>query len=84
LCESIGLEFITALVMRSVIFWDVVTCSLLGDISGKHVGSVFRLEEESKEESNTEHVAGWLCYLFHADLLHYLFCDPENRAYMYL
>jgi hypothetical protein len=43
----IGSEVLTAVVMKSTIFWDITPCSPLKatDVSEEHVASIFGAEE---------------------------------------
>jgi hypothetical protein len=43
----LGFEALTAVVMKSSIFWDITPCTLLKsiDISEEHVAFIFRVEE---------------------------------------
>jgi hypothetical protein len=40
-------EVFTAVVMKSIIFWDMTPCSPLSltDVSEEHIASIFRVEE---------------------------------------
>jgi hypothetical protein len=41
-------EVFTAVVMKSINFWDITTCSPLStDVSEEHIASIFRVEEIS-------------------------------------
>jgi hypothetical protein len=42
-----GFEVLTAVVMRSSVFWDITPCSPLKatDVSEEHVASIFRVED---------------------------------------
>jgi hypothetical protein len=44
---SVVFEVFTAVVMKSIIFWDVTPCSLLDatDVSEEHITSIIRVEE---------------------------------------
>jgi hypothetical protein len=43
----LGFEVFTAVVMKSIIFWDMTPCSLViaTDVSEEHIDSIFRIEE---------------------------------------
>jgi hypothetical protein len=45
--ELIGFEILTAVVMKSAIFWDITPCSPLkvNNVSEEHVISIFRVTE---------------------------------------
>jgi hypothetical protein len=42
--KDVGFEVLTAVVMKSSIFWDITPCSPLNvkDVSGDNVASIFR------------------------------------------
>jgi hypothetical protein len=43
-----GFEVFTAVVMKSINFWDIKPCSLLStDVSEEHIASIFRVEKIS-------------------------------------
>jgi hypothetical protein len=45
--KVVGSEVLTAVVMKSTIFWDITPCSplLSTDVSEEHIASIFRAEE---------------------------------------
>jgi hypothetical protein len=46
MCILVGFEVFTAVVMKSINFWDITPCSPLSvNISEEHVASIFRVEE---------------------------------------
>jgi hypothetical protein len=70
-------EYITAMVVKSVISWDITPCSPL--IGNWRFEGTFRVhlevEEEAKEETSMKQVA---------DFLLALFFDPEDGGDMFL
>jgi hypothetical protein len=55
----VGFEVFTAMIMKSIIFWDVVTpCSLLdaADVLEEHIASSFRVEENFSKD---QQVSRW-------------------------
>jgi hypothetical protein len=56
---NVGFEVLTAVVMKSSIFWDIMPRSPLkvNDASEEHVASIVKIEEEAKQETIMKHVA---------------------------
>jgi hypothetical protein len=52
--SAVGFEILTAVSMKSTIFWDITPCSLLdvNDVSEKNVAFSFRDEEYAKRRNN--------------------------------
>jgi hypothetical protein len=66
----VGFEVLTAVVMKSSVFWDITPCNPLK--INRHFGGTFRL-----------HV-GSACYPLHAGFLLGIFFDPEDGGDMFL
>jgi hypothetical protein len=54
-CSKINIavfDVLTAVVMKTSVFWDIMPCSPLSqpDISEEQVASIFRVEEQSKQK----------------------------------
>jgi deoxycytidylate deaminase len=48
-------EFLTAVVMKSTIFWEITPCSSLKvDISEEHIASIFRVKQDDQDTSMKE------------------------------
>jgi hypothetical protein len=53
-----GVEVITAVVMKSYIFWDIFPCSpLKGNVSEEYFDSTIRFKEKAKQETSVKQVA---------------------------
>jgi hypothetical protein len=52
--NGLGFEVLTAVVMKSSIFWDIMWCCQLkvNRVSEEHVASIFRVEEKTEQESS--------------------------------
>jgi hypothetical protein len=54
--------------MKSTVFWDVTPCSPeTSDVSEEHIASIFRVEEQAKQETNELQLAdcfSWFVTLF--------------------
>jgi hypothetical protein len=51
-------DVLTAVVMKSSVFWDIRPYSLLkADVSEEHVASIFRVKEQAKQETSVKQVA---------------------------
>jgi hypothetical protein len=48
--DYVGFEVFTAVVMESIIFWDVTPCS---DVSEEHIASILRVEEIISARTST-------------------------------
>jgi hypothetical protein len=79
--EDVGFEVLTAVVMKSPIFWDITPCSPLkvNRSSKEHVASIFRVEETGMKE-----VERSALYLLHAAFLLGLFFDHECGGDMFV
>jgi hypothetical protein len=89
-------DFLTASVMKSVIFWDITPCSSLkvvrSDISEENVASIFRVEDICRlallscflyNPSFLEaHCSA--CFLIHAVFLVASSFEPEDGGYRFL
>jgi hypothetical protein len=44
--QYVGFQVLTAVIMKSIIFWDITPCSPLKvtDVSGEHVAYIFRVK----------------------------------------
>jgi hypothetical protein len=61
--KCVCFEVLTALVMKSSIFWDITPCSPLkvSDHSEEHIASIFRIEDKRRKKPMRKHVANsWL------------------------
>jgi hypothetical protein len=50
----VGIEVLTAVVTKSIIFWDITPRSPLSvtDVSEEHIASIFRVEKYAEEETS--------------------------------
>jgi hypothetical protein len=48
---SVGFEVLTEVVLKSIIFWDIMPCSPLrvNDVSEEHIASIFRVEKKPSD-----------------------------------
>jgi hypothetical protein len=54
----IGFQVLTTVVMKSTIIWDITPyIPLKSTVSEKHVASIFRVEEQPKQEPSVKQVA---------------------------
>jgi hypothetical protein len=67
----VGFEVLTAVVMKSSIFWDITPCSTLN--VNRRFGETYRLHFQGRKISRASTVT---CY--HAGFLLGLFFDPED------
>jgi hypothetical protein len=56
--NSVGFEIFTAVIMKSIIFWDMTPCSrcVLTYVSVEHITAIFRVEVISSAKPNKRYV----------------------------
>jgi hypothetical protein len=70
---------LTAVVMKSCIFWDMTPCSPLKiDVSEEHIAYIFRAEEQTEQETSSA------CYLCQVGFLLGLLFDPDDDGEIFL
>jgi hypothetical protein len=53
--QLVGFEVLTAVVVKTTIFWDITPCSLLStDVSEEHIASIFRVKRISSVRNQRE------------------------------
>jgi hypothetical protein len=78
LCFScVGLEFLTPVVIKSSVFWDMTPCSPLK--TNRRFGGTCRLHLQGRRIQQNS-----ACYLLHTDFLLGLFFDSEDGDDMFL
>jgi hypothetical protein len=77
----VGFKVLTAVVVKSSIYWDIMACSLLkvNDVPENYAASTFRVAEETKKPALCSP-----CYLAHAGFLLGLLFEPEDGNYIFL
>jgi hypothetical protein len=80
---SVGFEVLTAVVMKSTIFWDITPCSPLS--IHRRFGGTYRFHLQGRKNKFSNKPA-WkqVASSFHAGLLLNLFFDPEDGGNMFL
>jgi hypothetical protein len=73
----VGFGVLTAVVMKSTIFWDIMSCSPLK--VNRRFGGTYRLNFQGQRISRA-----LLATCFHAGFLRGLFFDPEDGGDMFL
>jgi hypothetical protein len=76
---NVGFEVLTAVVMKSTIFWDITPCSPLK--VNRRFGGTHRLHLQSRRISRARAL---IDTCFHAVFLLGLFFDPEDGGDMFL
>jgi hypothetical protein len=74
-------EVLTAVVMKSTIFWDITPCSPLK--VNRRFGGMYRLHLQGRRISRGRNQHALLVTCFHADFLLSLFFDPEDGGDMF-
>jgi hypothetical protein len=71
---NVGFEVLTAVVMKSSVFWDITPCSpsKANQCSEEHVASIFRVEEYVEQET------GRACHLMSHWFLVWLILRPRR------
>jgi hypothetical protein len=80
----VGFEVLTAVVMKSTIFWDIMPCSPLK--ANRHFRRTYRLHFQGRSISRTryQHEIMWQAEpCFHAGILLGLYFYPENGGNMF-
>jgi hypothetical protein len=85
--NDVGFEVLTAVVMKSPIFWDITPCTLLK--VNRRFGGTYRRHLRGQRVSQANKQAGSklasrACYLPHAGFLLGLLFDPEDGGDMFL
>jgi hypothetical protein len=78
----VGFEVLTAVVMKSTIFWDITQCSPLK--VNRFRRNMSRLSSGSKNKPSKISVSSAACYLLHAGFLLGLFFEPEDGGDIFL
>jgi hypothetical protein len=70
--------------MKISVFWGVTVCSSVKttDVSVKHIDSIFKVEEEAKQETSMKQNMLAACFILF--FLLGLFFDPVDGGYMFL
>jgi hypothetical protein len=79
-CYCVGFDVLTAVVMKSSIFWDITPCSSLKD--NRHFGGTYRLHLHGRRKSRAS--LALLDSYFQAGFLIGLLFDPEDGGDMFL
>jgi hypothetical protein len=76
---GVGFEVFTAVVMKSIIFWDVTPCSLLR--CNRRFGETYRLYLQGRRKFQQEPASKQVASIL---LLAEIFFDPEDGGDMFL
>jgi hypothetical protein len=77
----VGIEVLTAVVMKSCVFWDITPCSLLKN--NRFFGGIYyHLQDRRKRQVRNKRESRWQAFFFHAGFLFDFLFEPDDGGDM--